>query len=310
MKVSEQIKVSNKTMFSFEILPPLKGKSIDNIYKVIDPLMEFNPAFINITSHREQFNDQYKKVRVRPGTVAIAAAIQNKYSVEVIPHILCGGFTRRETEYVLIDLNFLGINNILALRGDPLKNEKFYRPEDGGNVHAEDLIQQVQDMNKGKFVDDIEYGQSISTNFNCGVAGYPEKHHLAPSMESDLKFLKQKVDAGADYIVTQMFFDNEKYYEFVERCRKEGITIPIIPGLKPIGMKNQTEILPKLFHVNIPDALKQELDNAKDDDIAKEIGTQWTIEQAKDLIKSNVPVIHLYTYGLAKQTVKIAEALF
>jgi methylenetetrahydrofolate reductase (NADPH) len=310
MKVVDIINASKKTMFSFEILPPLKGNGIDGVFDIVDSLMEYDPKFINITSHREQYNDKFKKVRNRPGTVAIAAALKNRYDITVIPHILCGGFTRRETEYVLIDLDYLGIDNILTLRGDALKNEKFYRPEEDGNIHAQDLVRQVQDMNKGKYLDDDTYGLSHKTSFSCGVAGYPEKHHLAPTIEFDINFLKQKVEAGADYIVTQMFFDNSKYYEFVDLCRKEGINIPIIPGIKPLGLKNQVNILPNLFHVDIPEQLKNEINRCKDDAQAKQVGTEWAIMQSKDLIKNNVPIVHIYTYGMTQQIKTIAKEVF
>lgn len=310
MTVVEALKKESKSAFSFEILPPLRGKSIENVFHNINPLMEFNPKFINITSHREQFNDKHVKVRVRPGTVAIAAALKCRYDVLVVPHILCGGFTKKETEYVLIDLNFIGIDNILCLRGDPLKNEKYYRPEENGNVHAEDLVNQVMRMNKGLYLGDEAPMTSAPTKFSCGVAGYPEKHHTAPSMESDIRYLKQKVDAGADYIITQLFFDNQKYYDFVERCRAEGISVPIIPGIKPIGLKNQANILPELFFCDIPDELKKAVENCKDDEAAKQVGNEWCIAQAKDLIANNVPSVHFYTYGSAGQTYDIAKAIY
>lgn len=310
MTVADALKEDKKTSFSFEILPPLRGKSIDIVYNAIDPLMEFNPKFINITSHREQYNDSFQKIRVRPGTVAIAASLKCKYNALVVPHILCGGFTKKETEYVLIDLNFLDIHNILCLRGDPLKNEKYYRPEETGNVHAEDLISQVMDMNKGLYLGDKKEKSSAPTKFSCGVAGYPEKHHTAPNIESDIRYLKQKVDAGADYIITQLFFDNQKYYDFVDKCRKEGINVPIIPGIKPIGLKNQTDILPQLFFTEIPSDLKKEIDKCKDDEAAKQIGNEWCIMQAKDLIANNVPCVHFYTYGSAGQTYEIAQKIY
>jgi len=310
MTVVNALKEDKKTSFSFEILPPLRGKSIDIVFKAIDPLMEFNPKFINITSHREQYNDKFQKVRVRPGTVAIAAALKCKYDVLVVPHILCGGFTKKETEYVLIDLNFLGIDNILCLRGDPLKNERYYRPEETGNVHAEDLINQVMNMNKGMYLGDDVIGASASTKFSCGVAGYPEKHHTAPNIESDIRYLKQKVNAGADYIVTQLFFDNQKYFEFVDKCRDEGITVPIIPGIKPIGLKNQVDILPKLFYTDIPKDLHKEIEKCKDDEAAKQVGNEWCIMQAKELISHGVPSVHFYTYGSAGQTYDIAKAIY
>lgn len=310
MTVADKIKNTDKTLFSLEILPPIKGKGIETIYNTIDPLMDFDPQFINITSHREQYDDNNKRVRKRPGTVAIAAAIKYKYNVEVVPHLLCGGFTKSETEYVLIDLNFLGIDNILCLRGDPLKQDGFYKPEEDGNVHAEDLIKQVKAMNNGQYLDDGQAGLSKSTNFSCGVAGYPEKHHLAPSKASDMKYLKQKVDAGADYIITQMFYDNQKYYDFVDECRKEGINVPIIPGIKPVGLMNQVDILPKLFYIDLPQDLDKALRNCKTDAEAKQLGNEWSIMQAKDLIKNGAPIIHFYTYGSARQTYNICKQIF
>lgn len=310
MTVVEALEKDKKSSFSFEILPPLRGKSMNVVYKAIDPLMEFNPKFINITSHREQYNDRHQKIRVRPGTVAIAAALKCKYDVLVVPHILCGGFTKKETEYVLIDLNFLGIHNVLCLRGDPLKNEKYYRPEETGNIHAEDLVNQAMQMNKGIYLGDDKEGTSASTKFSCGVAGYPEKHHTAPNIESDIRYLKQKIEAGADYIVTQLFFDNQKYYDFVDLCRNEGITVPIIPGIKPIGLKNQIDILPKLFFTDLPEELKKEIEKCKSDYEAKQIGNEWCIMQAKDLIVNKVPSVHFYTYGSAGQTYDIAKAIY
>lgn len=310
MYVTDHIKNAEGPVFSFEILPPLRGNSLEHIYKLIDSLREFDPKFINITSHREQFDANMNKVRRRPGTVALAAAIKSKYDISVIPHILCGGFTRRETEYVLIDLNYLGIDNLLALRGDPLKTEDCFRPEDDGNAHAEDLIKQINDMNKGKYLDDDAFGSSVETKFGYGVAGYPEKHHLAPSMETDMMYLKRKVEAGAEYIITQMFFDNQKYYDFVDRCRKEGITVPIIPGLKPLAQAKQCDIIPKLFYVDMPDELKKEMAKCTTDAQAKQVGTEWSIMQANDLKKNGAPVIHLYTYGVADQAAEFAKNVF
>lgn len=310
MNVAEKIQSTKKTLFSFEILPPLKGKGIETIYNTIDPLMEFNPQFINITSHREVYDSNNNRIRRRPGTVAIAAAIAHKYNIPVVPHILCGGFTRKETEYVLIDLHFLGITDVLALRGDALKSDEPYAPEVGGNTHARDLLLQIADMNKGKHLDDTDYNASIKTNFSCGVAGYPEKHYSASDLDSDIIHLKEKQDAGAQYIITQMFFDNQKYFDFVAKCRAVGITIPIVPGIKPIGFKNQVDVLPKLFHIDLPEQLDKALRACNDDEQAKEVGTEWAIMQAKELVAHNVPVLHLFTYSSAKQSVEIAQAVF
>jgi methylenetetrahydrofolate reductase (NADPH) len=309
MNVADIITTTKKTLFSFEILPPLKGKGIETIYNTIDPLMEFNPQFINITSHREVFDANNNSIRRRPGTVAIAAAISHKYNIPVVPHILCGGFTQKETEYVLIDLHFLGINNVLALRGDSLKADEPYAPEIGGNTYAQDLLRQIGDMNKGKYIDDVDFNSSMKTSFSCGVAGYPEKHYSSHDLDSDIIHLKEKQDAGAEYIVTQMFFDNQKYFDFVDKCRKVGITIPIVPGIKPIGFKNQAEVLPKLFHINLPQDLTKALHACSDDEQAKQIGTEWAIMQSKELVAHNVPILHLFTYSSAKQSVEIAQAV-
>jgi len=308
MSVAEILKNREKTLFSFEILPPLKGKGMETIYKTVDPLMEFNPSFITITSHREQYDDNNKRVRRRPGTVAIAAALKYKYNIPMVPHILCGGFTKSETEYVLIDLNFLGITDILALRGDALKNTGEYKPEPDCHGYAEDLLKQIALMNKGQYIDDNTFGQSASTNFSCAVAGYPETHYSSTSFDVDMEFLKRKVDAGAEYIITQMFFDNQKYFSFVERCAKAGITIPIVPGIKPIGFKSQITVLPELFHIDLPEDLIKSLNACADDDAAKIVGTEWAIMQGKELMQHNVPSLHLFTYGSAKQSVEIAKA--
>jgi len=310
MHIIDHINQAKNTIFSFEILPPLKGNSHERIYKLIDKLREYDPKFINITSHREQYDVNNKKVRRRPGTVALAAAIKFRYDITVIPHILCGGFTRQETEYVLIDLNYLGIDNVLALRGDPLKSEKSFTPEEDGNVHAEDLICQINEMNKGKYLGDDSPGSSNPTNFGFGVAGYPEKHYLAPSIETDIMYLKRKVEAGAQYVVTQMFFDNAKYFEFVERCRKEGITVPIIPGLKPLAQAKQCDIIQKLFYVDMPEDLKKEMANCRTPEQEKQAGTEWSIMQAKELKAKGVPVIHLYTYGVTDQAADFAKNVF
>jgi methylenetetrahydrofolate reductase (NADPH) len=310
MKVIDIIKSSKKSLFSFEILPPMKGKGLDTVCSFIDPLMEFKPSFINITSHREQIDSNNQRVRLRPGTVAISASIQHKYDIEVVPHILCGGFTRKETEYVLIDLNFLGIQNILALRGDQMKVETEYKPEPDGNEVASQLVTQAMEMNKGKYLDDAEPQTSAMTNFCCGVAGYPEKHSDAVSFDTDIQNLKKKVDAGADYIITQMFFDNQVYFNFVRKCREAGIDVPIVPGIKPLAQKNQIEILPKLFSIDFPLDLKNAMNACKDDEAARQVGTEWCITQAKELQKHNVPSIHLFTYGIVKQAGDVCRQLF
>ncbi|MCD6020001.1 MAG: 5,10-methylenetetrahydrofolate reductase [Bacteroidetes bacterium] len=317
MKITEHLKSAKDTLFSIEILPPLKGKSIHSIFDGIDPLMEFKPAFVDVTYHREEYI--YKKreggylekvsIRKRPGTVGICAAIMNKYDVEAVPHIICGGFTREETENALIDLQFLGIDNVLAIRGDSIKTESHFVPEPGGHNYAIDLVKQIKDMNAGIYLDD-EMKDASPTNFCMGVAGYPEKHFEAPNLYSDMKWLKAKVDAGADYIVTQMFFDNKKYFEFVDICRQNDITIPIIPGLKILSSRSQLIALPKIFHIDLPQDLFVELEKCKDDKAVKEIGIQWCIEQSKELKKAGVPCLHYYTMGTSDSTKRVAREVF
>lgn len=317
MKITEHLKSAKDTLFSIEILPPLKGKSIHSIFDGIDPLMEFKPAFVDVTYHREEYI--YKKrdggylekvsIRKRPGTVGICAAIMNKYDVEAVPHIICGGFTREETENALIDLQFLGIDNVLALRGDSIKTESQFVPEPGGHDYAIDLVKQIKDMNAGIYLDD-EMKDASPTNFCMGIAGYPEKHFEAPNLYSDMKWLKAKVDAGADYIVTQMFFDNKKYFEFVELCRKNDINVPIIPGLKILSSRSQLIALPKIFHIDLPQDLFVELEKCKDDKTVKEIGIKWCIEQSKELKKAGVPCLHYYTMGTSDSTKRVAREVF
>lgn len=316
MKLTEYFKPNN-TLFSFEVLPPLKGKSIDSLYKAIDPLMEFKPAFVDVTYHREEYilkqrNDgSFDRIstKKRPGTVAICAAIMNKYKVEAVPHIICGGFNKDETENALIDLNFLGIRNVLALRGDNRKEERNFTPEKNGNANALDLIRQITDMNNGVYQDQ-ELTNPTETNFCIGAAGYPEKHIDAPNIESDLRFLKRKVDAGAEFITTQMFFDNKKYFEYVDRCRAAGINVPIIPGIKPITKKSQYYGLPKIFNIDIPDELCDALENAKDDKAARQIGIEWCINQCKELKANNVPALHFYTMSYSGATKEVVSHVF
>lgn len=317
MNVIDLIKRSDKTLFSIEIVPPLRGNSIENIYKRIDCLMDFNPAFINITYHKDEaiyklnHDGTYTKriLSKRPGTVALTASIMNKYNVQVVPHLTCGGFTKEQTENVLIDFNFLGIKNILALQGDAGHNNPKFIPETGGHAYASELVEQISDMNKGKYLDN-DMQDANPSDFCIGVAGYPEKHYDAVSLDEDIKHLKNKVLSGANYIVTQMFFDNNVYYNFVDKCRKAGINVPIIPGLKPIALMNQIDVLPKLFHLQIPETLDKEIRQCKTNKEALQIGTMWSIEQAKDLIKNNVPVLHFYTLGAGNSIKKIAEKIF
>ncbi|HTL82635.1 MAG TPA: methylenetetrahydrofolate reductase [NAD(P)H] [Bacteroidia bacterium] len=317
MKVTDHFKSANSTLFSIEILPPLKGKSISSIYEGIDPLMEFKPSFVDVTYHREEY--VYKKrdggylekvsIRKRPGTVGICAAIMNRYHVDAVPHIICGGFTKEETESALIDLQFLGIENVLLLRGDAIKTEPTFVPEPNGHQYAIDLVKQVHDMNNGKYMHE-DVVDMAPTQFCVGVAGYPEKHFEAPNMITDLKHLKAKVDAGADYIVTQMFFDNKKYFEFVDLCRKMEINVPIIPGLKIITGKKQIPALSKIFKIDIPHELYEQIEMCKDDKAVKEVGINWCIQQSKELIAAKVPCLHFYTMGTSEATRKVAEKVF
>jgi methylenetetrahydrofolate reductase (NADPH) len=317
MKIIDHIKQAEKTLFSFEILPPLKGDSIDSIYKGIDPLMEFKPSFIDVTYHREDYVEKkrpdgsFTKVstKKRPGTVAICAAVMHKYKIDTVPHIICGGFTKEDTENALIDLNFLGIDNVLALRGDNAKNENVFSPENAGNSNSLDLIHQIKNMNNGIYIDE-ELTNANVTNFCIGAAGYPEKHHDAPNMKTDLKFLKRKIETGAEFIVTQMFFDNQKYFDFVKKCRENDIHVPIIPGIKPLTTKNQLQLLPKLFHIDLPDALTDEVEQAKNNEDVKKIGIEWCIQQCKELIDAKVPVLHFYTMGKSDATKLICSKIF
>ncbi|MCE2772506.1 MAG: methylenetetrahydrofolate reductase [NAD(P)H] [Bacteroidetes bacterium] len=317
MKVTDHLNSAKSTLFSIEILPPLKGKSIQSIYEGIDPLMEFKPSFVDVTYHREEYI--YKKrdggylekvsIRKRPGTVGICAAIMNRYRVDAVPHIICGGFTKEETESALIDLHFLGIDNVLLLRGDAIKTESQFVPEPNGHQYAIDLVRQVNEMNSAHYLHE-DIVEMAPTNFCVGVAGYPEKHFEAPNMYADMKFLKEKVDAGADYIVTQMFFDNAKFFEFVAKCREMGINVPIIPGLKILTQKKQLISLPKIFHIDIPQDLYMAAEKCKTDAEVKEVGIQWCIQQSKELVKANVPCLHFYTMGTSESTRRVASEVF
>lgn len=318
MKVTQHIKnAQGKPLFSFEILPPLKGQNIQSIFDGIDPLMEFQPPFIDVTYHREEYEFkelengllQKKVVKKRPGTVGICAAIQGKYDVDAIPHVLCGGFTKEDTENLLIDLDFLGIDNVVALRGDALKTETYFKPEKDGNHYASDLVEQISNLNRGIYLDE-DLKNTAKTNFCIGVAGYPEKHMEAPSLDSDIHFLKQKIKNGADYIITQMFFDNQKFFDFVDKCRKAGIEVPIIPGLKPIATKKQLNLIPHRFSLELPDSLIMEVVRAKDNDAVKQIGIEWCIQQSKELLAAGVPVLHYYSMGKADNIKAIAQEVF
>ncbi|HQO50861.1 MAG TPA: methylenetetrahydrofolate reductase [NAD(P)H] [Bacteroidales bacterium] len=317
LKVTEHIAAAKNTLFSFELLPPLKGQNIENIENTIQPLMEFDPAFVNVTYHQEEFAYktlpngliEKKTIRKRPGTVGIAAAILYRYGLNVVPHIICGGFTREETENALIDLHFLGVKNLLVVRGDPQPSMKYFQPEPGGHTHSVELVQQISKLNQGIYLEE-DLLNTTPTDFSIGVAGYPEKHIESPNMESDLHFLKKKIEAGAEYIVTQMFFDNQKYFSFVDRCRAVGINVPIIPGLKPITSVGQMGTLPQTFNIDLPEALVKELLKCKDNKQAKEVGVEWAIAQSKELIAKQTPVIHFYTMGRSDNVVRIAKAVF
>lgn len=304
MKVIDHIHDAKDTLISFEILPPLKGKGIQSLYQHLDPLMDYKPAYINVTYHRSEHvfkknaDETFQKViiRKRPGTESICAAIMNKYSVDTVPHLICGGFNINETEDALINLHYLGIDNVLVLRGDSAKNETAFLPEPGGHKYASDLLKQVVDLNAGIYLEQ-DLKNTSKTKFCIGVAGYPEKHFEAPNMEVDLHYLKMKVEMGADYIVTQMFFDNEKFYAFVKACREAGITVPIIPGLKPIYTVNQLTMLPKVFHIDLPMALTQEIVKCKTEEAVEQVGTEWLLHQSIELKKFGVPILHYYTLG-------------
>ncbi len=317
MKVIDHINNAKDTIFSFEILPPLKGQNIKEIYGTIDALMDFKPPFVNVTYHREEVvykrHDsgllEQKTIKKRPGTVGICAAIQHKYHIDAVPHILCGGFTKEDTENALIDLDFLGIENVLALRGDSIKGETYFVPEKGGHKYACDLVGQIKSMNEGRYLDE-ELQNNDPTGFCVGVAGYPEKHFEAPSINNDIQWMKKKIDAGAEYIITQLFFDNQKYFDYVEKCRNAGINVPIIPGLKPIATKRHLSVLPHFFHVDLPDDLVKAVVDCKDNKAVRQVGIEWAIEQSKELKAAGVPVLHYYSMGKVDNIHKIASEVF
>jgi methylenetetrahydrofolate reductase (NADPH) len=318
MKIIDHItNAKGKTLFSFELLPPIKGQSIKGIFDAIDPLMEFKPPFIDVTYLREDYiykqhaNGLLEKVayRKRPSTVATCAAIMNRYKVDAVPHLICGGFTKDETENALIDLQFLGIDNVLVLRGDARKSDSAFIPTPDGHAYASDLVQHVSDMNRGKYLHD-HMESAEQTDFCIGVAGYPEKHFESPNLDTDFDYLKLKVDLGAEFIVTQMFFDNNRYREFVDKCRANGINVPIIPGLKPITNSKQLMSLPKVFHLDIPIDLSKSISACSDEKQVKEVGIEWMINQCKELKEMGAPVLHFYTMGNPEPTKKIAQAIF
>jgi methylenetetrahydrofolate reductase (NADPH) len=318
MKVTEHIEnAKGKTLFSFELIPPQKGKSIQELYDNIDPLMEFKPPFIDVTTSREEYiyidkgNGLLDKklTRMRPGTLGICASIKHKYNVDTVPHLLCGGFTQEETEYMLVDCQYLGINNVMALRGDAMKDEQSFVPKVGGNSFAIDLVRQINDLNCGKYLHEVMDADN-KADFCIGVAGYPEKHLESPSLQSDLKRLKEKVDAGADYVVTQMFFDNSKYFAFVEKARGMGITIPIIPGIKPIAVQRHLQILPQIFRIDLPEDLIDAVDKCKNNAEIKQVGIEWAIQQSLELKAAGVPVLHYYSMGKSENIRQIASQIF
>ena len=318
MKVIQHIEdAKKKTLFSFEIIPPQKGKSIQELYDNIDPLMEFMPPFIDVTTSREEFiyidkgNGLLDKrlTRMRPGTLGICASIKHKYNVDTVPHVLCGGFTKEETEYLLVDCHYLGIDNVMALRGDAMKDEQYFIPKQGGNDFAVDLVKQINQLNCGKYLHDVMEVDNKS-NFCIGVAGYPEKHLESPSLQSDLKRLKEKVDAGADYVVTQMFFDNVKYFEFVAKAREMGIMVPIIPGIKPIAVQRHLQVLPQIFRIDLPEDLINAIDQCKNNADIRQIGIEWAIQQSLELKAAGVPVLHYYSMGKSENIRQIASKVF
>jgi len=317
MKITEHIKqAKGKTLFSFEIIPPVKGKNIQALYDNIDPLMEFKPPFIDVTTSREEYvyidKDgllDRKMTRMRPGTVGICAAIKHKYNVDTVPHVLCGGFTKEETEYLLVDCHYLGIENVMALRGDAMKHEQYFKACNGGHSFASELVEQIQNLNAGKYLHDV-IDADDRADFCIGVAGYPEKHLEAPSLQTDLKRLKQKVDAGADYVVTQMFFDNQKFFQFVEAARKEGITVPIIPGIKPIAVKRHLQLLPQVFKIDLPEELIKEVEKCKDNKEVRQVGVAYCIQQSKELLSAGVPVLHYYSMGKSDNIQAVAKGVF
>ncbi len=316
MKVTDKFR-KGQTLFAFELLPPLKGENISSIYRTVDVLGAYQPAYINITYHREEVKFiereggllERRVVRKRPGTVGISAAIAARYGIDVVPHLICGGFSADETEDALIEMNFLSIDNVLALRGDNVRGEHTFRPHPGGHLHASELVAQIAGMNRGEYLSG-EVEHPAPTDFCIGVAGYPEKHAEAPNLQTDIEYLKQKVDAGAHYIVTQMFFDNAKYFDFVSRCRREGIEVPIVAGIKPFSTKAQLSLLPQVFGVNIPEELSRAVASAADNAAVRRIGIEWAIGQCRELIRQGVPALHFYTMSRPDNVEAVVKAVF
>lgn len=317
MKITDHIKkAKGETLFSFEIVPPVKGKSIQELYRNIDPLMEFKPPFIDVTTSREEYIYKEKDglldkklTRTRPGTLGICASLKHKYDVDTVPHVLCGGFTKEETEYLLVDCQYLEIENVMALRGDARKEEKYFTPTKGGHQYASELVKQIHDINQGKYLHDTIESNECG-DFCIGVAGYPEKHMEAPSLQSDLKRLKEKVELGADYVVTQMFFDNKKFFEFVDAARAMGIAVPIIPGIKPIAVKRHLQLLPQVFRVDIPQELIEAVEACTSNQEVRQVGVEWAIQQSKELKAAGVPVLHYYSMGKSDNIKDIAKEVF
>tara|TARA_R110002074_G_scaffold62075_3_gene149661 strand:+ start:1875 stop:2828 length:954 start_codon:yes stop_codon:yes gene_type:complete len=317
MKVTDHIQKSEgKTLFSFEIIPPKKGKNIQELYNNIDPLMEFNPPFIDVTTSREEYVYIEKSglldrkiTRMRPGTLGICAAIKHKYDVDTVPHVLCGGFTKEETEYLLVDCHYLGINNVMALRGDAMSHQNYFEAAKGGHQYARGLVEQIADLNQGKYLHDVMEADDCA-DFCIGVAGYPEKHLEAPSLQTDLKRLKEKVDAGADYVVTQMFFDNQKYFDFVKAAREIGIDVPIIPGIKPIAISKHLQLLPQVFKIDLPEPLINAVQDCSTNQQVRQVGIEWCVQQSKELIDFGVPVLHYYSMGKSTNIEQIAKQIF
>lgn len=316
MTVKEILDKATEPLFTFELLPPLKGHSLERVYKAIDRLMDFNPAYINFTSHRNEVIYKEREdglvekrtIRKRPGTIALAAAVKYKYNITVVPHLLVGGFTKQETENALIEMNFLGIDDVLALRGDPPKGTRMFMPERGGHKYTTGLIKQIKNMNEGKYIDEVE--QTTPTSFCIGVGAYPEKHHESPNIKADMQMLKKKVDAGAEYIVTQMFFDNSRFFSFLELCREAGITVPVIPGIKPIVSLSDIKLLPQTFSIDLPDELMKELARCKSNEDARQAGIEWGTMQSKELLAAGVPGIHYYTLGSSDNICRIVKASY
>lgn len=317
MKITDILNRKEHPFASFELVPPLRGSDIHKLYDSIEPLMEFRPPFLNITFHRDEIefrqktDGTFEKVTVtkHPGSVAIAAAIMKKFKIEVVPHLICGGASRHKLENDLIDLNFLDIQNVVALRGDAIPGEKFFTPEPDGYRYSCELVEQIHHMNRGQYLDET-LTDAVPTNFCIGVAGYPEKHCEAPNFETDIRNLKRKVDAGADYIVTQMFFDNAKFFDFITKCRAAGITVPIIPGLKPISTQKHIDMLPRTFSIDIPEELMREVRKCKNNKDIYQVGIEWCIRQSKELLQQGAPAIHYYTMGKADNIRKILSAVF